>query len=32
MDDLLELLACVIAGAALGIGPVLLWLWIWGAS
>lgn len=32
MDDLLDLLACVIVGVVLGLGPVWLWLWLWSAS
>ena len=32
MDDLLDLLACVIVGVVLGLGPVFIWFWIWAST
>lgn len=32
MDDLIDFLTCVTVGGALGLGPVLVWFWIWGPA
>ena len=32
MDDLIDFLTCVTVGVALGLGPVLIWFWIWGPA